>query len=572
MNKFFAGIAITIILYLAVINRTSEPPPRPQLTPAQIERKEQAEEASHLRWQVLWWSLTGAVCLAAGGGVWWVLGWGRNKWRFVHAQNGVFPVAQINTATLKQRLQNIKQMTFVPMDMLGQEAATVTVANGATSISGGRNDWTSDHQLQMAMATQRTRMMSAMSGENGIKYAAQAKLAGGMYDRVPKVQHPQIEERPTIIDAIAQPSFHDALADSTPDRWLVGHNPESGIRLQFDTDADENIGIIGSRGTGKTASTGYHVIIQALQSGWHPIILDPKGGVDLKLFNSHCEWYDTDDQTWPDQIKAITDEHQRRQAMLKDAGASNISELPGNPLSHLLVVMEEYGAIWEDVERRLQRKAVAELDSNIDQLMRLSRATGIHWCIIDQQPEKWSEQVFGGIKFKLCYQVASSTASRLKEYEADTLPSRGWFMHRRNKYQSWHVKPQVREWLSTVPTSNYPQLIDGRSKPVHKNVSNCVPGRSQVYTPTPPMPMNGENITESDRWGDLVTGWFVANPYALTGPARGISEIARLMAEADGRPNDYENYKSVAHRMFHEFRKSARVNGAPFGTDTTHGG
>ena len=60
-----------------------------------------------------------------------------------------------------------------------------------------------------------------------------------------------------------------------------------------------------------------------------------------------------------------------------------------------------------------------------------------------------------------------------------------------------------------------------------------------------------------------------AHPEALTGPASGITDIARTMAATDGRLAEFENYKSTAHRMYHEFRRAARVNGAPLGVDRT---
>lgn len=53
-----------------------------------------------------------------------------------------------------------------------------------------------------------------------------------------------------------------------------------------------------------------------------------------------------------------------------------------------------------------------------------------------------------------------------------------------------------------------------------------------------------------------MTAWFAANPQALTGPAVGISDLARAMCRDNERGNDanYEAYKGRAHRLFHDFR------------------
>ena len=77
------------------------------------------------------------------------------------------------------------------------------------------------------------------------------------------------------------------------------------------------------------------------------------------------------------------------------------------------------------------------------------------------------------------------------------------------------------------------------------------------------------------RWADVVAAWFAVNPAALSGPAKGISDLARAMCrdnEAGGESN-YEAYKGRAHKLYHEFRNAARLPGGDrIGVDISTGG
>lgn len=76
---------------------------------------------------------------------------------------------------------------------------------------------------------------------------------------------------------------------------------------------------------------------------------------------------------------------------------------------------------------------------------------------------------------------------------------------------------------------------------------------------------------EPGRWDDVVAAWFAAHPAALTGPAIGISDLARTMCiDNEGAPDNYEAYKGRAHKLFHEFRNAVRLPGGErIGTDTS---
>lgn len=67
---------------------------------------------------------------------------------------------------------------------------------------------------------------------------------------------------------------------------------------------------------------------------------------------------------------------------------------------------------------------------------------------------------------------------------------------------------------------------------------------------------NEQRAFES-KWYAVAKAWFAANPQALTGPAQGISSLARAMcADNEGNDANYEAYKGRAHKLFHEFRNT----------------
>lgn len=77
----------------------------------------------------------------------------------------------------------------------------------------------------------------------------------------------------------------------------------------------------------------------------------------------------------------------------------------------------------------------------------------------------------------------------------------------------------------------------------------------------------------ANKWDEVTAAFFVARPELLTGPARGIVDLARAMAEADGGVKPHTAYKGIAHTYYHRFRADVRLpNGGKLGTDPTIGG
>ena len=79
-------------------------------------------------------------------------------------------------------------------------------------------------------------------------------------------------------------------------------------------------------------------------------------------------------------------------------------------------------------------------------------------------------------------------------------------------------------------------------------------GRSPEVTLPPANGMNSMNDDDTSRWQELIERWFADHPETLVGPAQGISTIARRMAATDGRPDAWQDYKSMAHKVYHAYR------------------
>lgn len=420
-----------------------------------------------------------------------------------------------------------------------------------------------EHQLAIRQGDRITRHLQAMNpgddileriggmmpGQRSRMDAATGKLLAGFYNRPPRATNPEPPRQ--IIEASAPApverlTLSDALRRSSSKAFLMGQAAD-GKQAIFDLDAHHNLGIIGSPGTGKSHGSGYQLVLAAIAHGYHVIILDPKGGVDFGMFARSAEWQETDPWLIADQLGALTSEHERRIQLLRQHNASNMWELNGHAPPRVMTVIEEYGALQEDLQASNPAKA-KQVDHQINQLMRTGRATGLHFALLDQDTEFWSNAVRGAAKCRLVYKVDESEAARIREYTAPDLPDRGAFLLRKNEYRSWHVQPKVRQLLAQLPALDAPRLL----APISSERSD--------YTAAD-APHNGwEELDESNadgsagKWQTLIENWFGENPQALNGPARGITDIARRMAAAEGNVKPYDNYKGVASQLFHAYR------------------
>jgi len=456
-----------------------------------------------LWWQILWWCPVVFIAVASLTGCFWLAGHARDKWRLIHPENGVFPVVQMNTASLAERLNGVKQTTFVPVSVLGQEAATVRTHQGQTQISGGRADWTSTHQLTVAQNEQKTRLAAAMSGDSGIRNSAQAKLAAGYYDRAPKqidAPAPANEDADPIEQAPDLLTLKQSVERSTPDAWIIGQNPKTGKLAYFKPDEAIHLAILGATGTGKTESTGMLVVGHALHNGYKVVIMDGKGGADWSKFAQWAEYHDTDTSNFASNLIPIVDEYQRRSALIKAESAGTFRELR-NPPAPILILIEEYG----DINDGLTGKAKEAVNTMLDLLIRKARNTGIHLVFIDQYPEKWEKQLLNNTKNKVVYWLNDGTI--VKEFYVHQLAEQGEFFLKGERYNAWHVKPLLKGFMATVPMLDTSRLLVRPSVRTEE--------RGEVEPEPPTLPTDKRTDGQADTVTDLqqsVLAWRRDNP------------------------------------------------------------
>lgn len=313
-----------------------------------------------------------------------------------------------------------------------------------------------DRQLEYANNVQRTRTVSAKQiPERQNRTTALADA--GYFDAKTREAEAkaQLVENRLIAQAPADPdgdpmaiepilTLKQAVAQSTPDAWIVGQNQETGKLAYFKPNEAIHLAILGATGTGKTESTGMLIVGYALRNGYRTMILDGKGGADWRKFERWCEYIDTDNSNFVEALQPIQSEYERRCELLR------FEEAPA--MQPMLVLIEEYGDINDTMTPKARTAATLILDT----LIRKARNTGIHLCFIDQYPEKWERQLLNNTKNKVVYWL--NNGNIVNEYHVHKLAENGEFMLKGQKYAAWHVKPMVKNFLADVPAVQYPPL------------------------------------------------------------------------------------------------------------------
>ena len=324
-------------------------------------------------------------------------------------------------------------------------------------------------------------------------------------------------------------------ATSTGDKahWTVGQ-ADDGTLCQFDPSIHAHAAVVGNTGTGKTTSVAALLATQAVRAGYHTVILDPDGGEDWSPFAQVAEHCETDRTTFADQVRTVYRLFERRAD-----GADR--KIP------VFVVIEEYGDIISQL-RTVSRGDADHVDTMLDTMLRRGRKRRIHLCFVDQYPEKWSPQVISGAKFQTVFQLGPNQGAKMQQYKAHELPDRGAFLHRGQIYRTWHAAAEMPALLQGIqPTSR--RLITANGDNV-----GAAPAHRQPTPRVTPVHRAPESSTEhAAKWREFTDRWFEAHPQFLSEPYGGISALARSMAHADGRTDDWPSYKSTAKEYFDAF-------------------
>lgn len=296
------------------------------------------------------------------------------------------------------------------------------------------------------------------------------------------------------------------------------------------------------------------------------MILDPKGGADWRPWASRAEWHESAPDVFPQQIEMLWAEHERRMKLVNAAtGARSIDDI-GQAPPHILVVVEEYGDLISQLRRGDKRRA-DDADNLLDRLMRLSRASGIHFLMIDQYPEEWSHQVLANAKWLAAFRLGPNQGAKVREYRADQLPDRGRFIVRGREFNAWHAAPYLERMLPFVPASTTPPIIDGEAHLVSDSVSRSV--SESVSPEVDPPHADGGNT--ANKWDDFILSYMERHAELWQTPPKGIRELARAMSRHEtGNDGAEDSFVGIASKTVKRFRDAATLpGGAKFGTDTS---
>lgn len=462
--------------------------------------------------------------------------------RFSPTDNGLFPLQRIAGALINPNLSIYPQIA-------DNTPATVPVAAA----------------LAAAESLDRVRISANMSRLH--LNAAGAKLLAGGYDRQPAAQNWHVTPPAQVRGTEAEPEpqridLAQAWQQSSVNRWLLGQS-DHGATYALDMPASVHVGLLGATGTGKTSSTALMIALAARRHGWQVIVLDGKGGIDWQPYAAALEVWPADYTTIGDQLAAIERLHRGRMATLRNYGAPNIGELTDIHYPNLLVIVEEYGHISQSLRAADGADAAEKIASLHSNLMRVSRATGVHFLLVDQSPQGWPGVIRANVKTWIAYHLGGGQAAAINMYATHKLPKSGAFMtsdDAETVYRSWHTASHAAPLLRQLPPSG--GRIINAPYSVREGVSSDVFPAVSPEVDTPP----GES---GNKWDEFILAYMVQHIELWQTPPRGIRELAREMSRSEiGNSSAENSYVGIASKTVRRFRDESRLNGnVRFGYD-----
>jgi len=369
------------------------------------------------------------------------------------------------------------------------------------------------------------------------------------------------------------------MRTNTRHTYAIGQDRDNGQIVRWDVQQYPHARFHGtSQGSGKTNAAKTALVGMAMQ-GAHVVVLDRRRFKDFGDFNGKAELIDTSNPgVFVEVMKRLELIYRERDRMLGAHGAANIDELP-QLLVRYVVMITEFGTLCSVAD---SEGVLLDAMRPLANIMREAGAAGIHLVFEDQVVEKgkWPRGVAanasgiftGHLPLNLGAAGGYHHAHQLGKYE---------FHHDGHIFRTWDMKAGARRLLASAPKFD-PRLAvldgvatavgDGERSGVQANTRDQEVTRDERRT----MPANdttNEPDEPSNKWDEVTTQFFVARPELLTGPARGIVDLARAMADADGNAKPHTAYKGIAHTYYHRFRADVRLpNGGKLGTDPTIAG
>ena len=354
--------------------------------------------------------------------------------------------------------------------------------------------------------------------------------------------------------------LYTAIEQSTDRAWVIGQatelQPVQGFKevgklVTFDPRTTHGA-IIGGTGSGKTASTGLLMALYARRFGLHPIVLDGKEGIDWGPLNGVVEWHAMSADTIEAQLDSVMRIFQKRWDYLRDNEIPNIYKIPADkrPVPIFLLV-EEFGDVWAEL-RNSDKSLYKELGQRVDRLFRLARATGITLCLIDQSPEKWSQQMRGNAKFVVCYKLKGGVANAFNEYHVDKLPNVGVFSQDNVFYRPWHTEVEVDLTRMFPPLerkllTERPRTATNASSPVVRTNERPKTEEAKSNNIVTIPPSIRRSFVRTGSWHDVCRELFSVHP------SMSQAQLRNTMVDIEGTGKEPNQFKGVAFEMFHRY-------------------
>lgn len=185
--------------------------------------------------------------------------------------------------------------------------------------------------------------------------------------------------------------------------------------LCFDLAAAPHCFVAGTTGSGKTKFIQTMIVCLAQNPNAQIIVLDPKGGIDFRVFGSKIELI-VDMQEAGDIIENLIDEMNERNAKMSETGVSNIQDLG---LKFRVLIIDELNNLVEN------NKGIKD---RIARLAEMSRQAGIHLVLGTQRPDgTLLKGLRNNIDGKIALRVGKETESKiiLDESGAEKLLGKG---------------------------------------------------------------------------------------------------------------------------------------------------
>lgn len=544
----------------------------------------------------------GTVLLVAVSSVVWVFL--RQRYERDRQRDGAFPLREYHLEPLPKRA--IKALFGKPSPKVILDVNAM-MTHGAMIFQGihlaeAPAGW--DRQLAYMSDIERTRRVQAaiagdavlgnpfvnlQRGIGGVANAATGRMLAGAYDKpikpqsfvdVPSEQEPARLPAPELTgtEAVEQSRPASIVMGQTDDGALVRWNMTQTPHLRFH-------GM--TQGSGKTNAI-QTVAAGALATGAHVVVCDRVQFKDWGDFDGRAEFVDTSNpQQLADACARLYNIYLGRTHKLRQAGAKNIAQ--HGRMQRIVVVISEFGAQMASARADGVGR---EVEYPLTQLARLAGSTGIHLIAEDQVTKGWPRELAGNmvpVIGRMPAYAGQACGYQGRGGGTDTFPSYT-FWYEGVMLKTPHMEPVLGDVLADVPApkalvmltpaAEIPGDVDGERSTVPSVPQGQNGGEGAPFSTVLPLENAGTEwnagtptVDEPGRWDDVVAAWFAANPQALTGPAQGISDLARAMCrDNEGNDANYVAYKGRAHKLFHEFRNNVRLPGGDkLGTDITGG-